>query len=436
MRELKRYKEELVAVLLLSLVMLTVRWLSVHYWSTGRPDDMPVQYDLRSETETIAWVALRMVIYSLIAWLGLRLTMPSAYDYLKRRFEFSTLSNEQKLQTSMRLFAIFFFGLVALHMSGAPTTRECVISSARADLQVRELTGNNDGPRIAEYQRHVKAPLRSSWCVAFVSYHLSACGVTNPKSAWSPAYSSTNDRVWTPRKALRDPLPADVFTLYYPHLGRVGHGGFVVAKEGRYIRTLEGNTSGGGSREGDGVYERRRELSKVYAITNYIHDDATPSTSARQPRPVGDDGLQASKGTHPHHGAARQRGGALRTKGHRDLDRQGQCQRPGGTASAWARPASCVQDTERSDGNAEREQRRGAGQLRVRQHGLQAPPLGQVDARDQLAEGHIEGGDHRDRGALVVLVAARRSRPVRAMAPAQGGAAHHQSLASLTSIAA
>ncbi len=33
---------------------------------------------------------------------------------------------------------------------------------------------------------------------------------------------------------------------------------------------IEGNTNAGGSREGNGVYKKKRELSKVYVITRYI----------------------------------------------------------------------------------------------------------------------------------------------------------------------
>lgn len=438
MRELKRYKEELVALVLLSLLLLAVRWLSTHYWVEpgvldelgnvipGKEGHLPSQYDLRSETETVSWTVLRMVIYSLFAWLGVRVTMPAAYKWLKDQFDFGKLTGEQKVQLIFRLFAIMFFGLVLLHASGAPAgTRECVLASARADLGVRELTGNNDGPRIEEYQRHVKAPLKSSWCVAMVSFHLSACGVDNPRSAWSPSYSLPKDRVWTPRKALRDPLPADVFTLYYPQLGRVGHGGLVERREGRYLHTVEGNTNGGGSRDGDGVHARRRELSKVFAITNYINDDAHRTAI----RHAGTGGLQANAATGEHNRAARQRGGAVRAQGHGDLDQEGQRQRSGGTASAWARPAAGEPISERRNGHIERAQRGGRSELRLRQHGLQAAAPGQVDARDQRAQGGCEGTGYRDARAEVGVVVAGHRHPGHAYAHTPAAAHDHARLA-------
>lgn len=438
MRELKRYKEELVALVLLSLLLLAVRWLSVHYWSgdvlldafgnplPGEEGKLPGLYDLRSETETIAWTILRMVIYSLFAWLGVRVTMPSAYKWLKDQFDFGKLDGPQKVQMVFRLFAIMFFGLVLLHASGATgNQRECVIASARADLGVRELTGNNDGPRIEEYQRHVKAPLRSSWCVAMVSFHLSACGVENPKSAWSPAYSADVKRVWTPRKELRRPLPADVFTLYYPHLGRVGHGGFVEVDDGRYIKTIEGNTSGGGSRDGDGMYARRRELSKVHAITNYINDDAHRSALAGR---AGHGQLQASAHTGTLRGAARQRGGAVHAARQRGVDRA----RFGARACAHRQAEDRDEEEGPSHNHAARERGAGHGHLCMRQRGHQGASVGQVDQAELFQEGG--GAAHQDDNAhaQVGMVGTARRGCLHLPRDSQAAAHDHACVASVT----
>lgn len=418
MRELMRYKQELITLVVMSLLLLAVRWMGLHWFVDeaildaagnvlpGHEGQLPNQYDLRSETETVAWTVLRMVIYALCAWLGVRITMPEAYRWFKREFTFTSGgTSEQRSNFVLKLFAIFFFGLVVLHASGAPlTTRECVIASAEADLGVRELTGHNDGPRIEEYQAHVRAPKGSSWCVAFVSYHLSACGVKNPKSAWSPSYSLAMDRVWTPRKALRDPLPADVGTLYYPSLGRVGHGFFIKQRDGfRYVITLEGNTSGGGSRDGDGVYQRRRELSKVYAVTNYIPDAPATSTTDRATR---HGGLPAAEEHHINRGSTRQRGRGVPATGHPHFTGSGQRQCPGGTASARTRPGTGDQPAWFGNGHAERDQRDRDSELRLGQHGDATAALGQVDQGEQLAHRSGEGEGGRDANARMVLVAA------------------------------
>lgn len=277
MRELKRYKEELALLGLLSLVLLLVRWVSATWWPTTG------QYDMAAQTETVFWTVLRVVIYALAAWMGLRVVAPKAYTHLKHNVvdQFDLLPEAERSAFSLRMFAILFFGLVFLAMSGctpakaaAPADqRTCVVMNAAADVGVREASGRNDGPEVERYLAHVGLGSGYSWCAAFVCYHLSGCGVGNPRSAWSPALAQPKDQVWTPRKAFRSPRPGDVFSIYYASIGRVGHVGLVTALEGDYITTVEGNTSGPGSREGDGVYARRRQLSKVYAITNYIRGD-------------------------------------------------------------------------------------------------------------------------------------------------------------------
>lgn len=278
MRELMKYKEELALVGLLSLVLLLVRWVSATLWPTTG------QYDMAAQTETVFWTILRVVIYALAAWMGLRVVAPKAYTHLKHNVvdQFDKLGTAERGAFSLRMFAILFFGLVLLAMSGctpanaaAPATvdqRTCVAMGAAADVGVREASGRNDGPEVERYLAHVGLGPGYAWCAAFVSYHLDQCGVNNPRSAWSPAFASVADQVWTPRKASRSPRPGDVFSIYFPSLGRVGHVGLVAGLDGNYINTIEGNTSGPGSRDGDGVYARRRQLSKVHAITNYIHD--------------------------------------------------------------------------------------------------------------------------------------------------------------------
>lgn len=277
MKELLKYKPELIATGVLSLVLLLMRWSFATLWpETG-------QYDLASQTETIFWTVLRLVVYALAAWVGLRVVAPKAYQWLKQDADerFDAMTPEQKTNFSTRVYAILFGGLVLLAMSGCTAARgmdarACVVENTLAHVGEREATGHNDGPEVETYLAHVGLGKGYAWCAAFVSYNLSTCGVRNPRSAWSPAFALPADRVWTPRKASRSPRPGDVFSVYYASLGRVGHVGIITGVEGRYIHTVEGNTSGGSSREGDGVYALRRQLSKCYAVTSYIPASTDP----------------------------------------------------------------------------------------------------------------------------------------------------------------
>lgn len=400
MKELKTYKEELVAITLISVVLLLVRWLGRTYWPTTG------QYDLVAETETVVWTLLRLVIYTTAAWLALRVVLPKGYRYLKTEVYngFDSMPTEQKTRLSMRTFAILLLALVLLAISACNTAsasplsgqRECVVSTAQDAVGIREATGKNDGPEVEMYLAFVNLRKGAPWCAAFVSYHLSSCGVRNPATGWSPAFSGVSARVWTPRKASRTPLPGDVFCLYFESLGRVGHVGFVTGFDGKYITTVEGNTSEPGSRDGDGVYARRRQLSKVYAITNYILDGGAV-------RATGTGSVQDhAQGNHRYRLAYRDRRrqnttgyAAARTSG-------GRASNPA-LARARAGRASADKDQGPSYQHAERGGWPSASRLRVRHGQHQSATVGHMD---EGAEGHH--GDHGNQGgedtlALVVL---------------------------------
>jgi hypothetical protein len=70
-------------------------------------------------------------------------------------------------------------------------------------------------------------------------------------------------------KTLHKVKPGHVFGIYYTNLKRVGHVGFIEKIDGGSATTIEGNTNGGGSREGDGVYRKIRRLSQMHKIVSY-----------------------------------------------------------------------------------------------------------------------------------------------------------------------
>ncbi|MCW5900484.1 MAG: CHAP domain-containing protein [Flavobacteriales bacterium] len=417
MRELKRYKEELAVIGLLSLVLLAVRWVSATVWPTTG------QYDLAAETETVFWVGLRLVIYTLLTWVGLRVVAPRAYNWLKHEIvdRFDDLTSEQKTSYSMRMYAILFFGLMLLALGGCASAatcdaRTCVVESASADVGVRELTGKNDGPEVERYLAHVGLGKGYPWCAAFVSYHLSTCGVPNPLSAWSPAYATAAKQVWTPRKASRSPLPGDVFSLYYSNLKRVGHVGFVQALEGRYITTVEGNTNGPGSREGDGVYSRKRELSKVHAITSYIPD--APAAAGRSASGAVRAGrMQDAKEHTAHRGAARQRGGLLAAQRHGDHRAEGQRSAACAFATTWSELAAGASDRRQCHGRAVHPGRPGQGAMPVRQLGPGGEAVGAVAEGELLSPGSPGGSDRGDTDAQVGVVDAGLGLTAHVVAP-------------------
>lgn len=109
------------------------------------------------------------------------------------------------------------------------------------------------------------------WCVAYIN----AVGRQALGYAWPlPRVMSAAQAVadWGAGKGIKHELPkvGDIFAKYYPTAGRYGHVGFVTGVEGNRIRTIEGNTNEGGSREGYGVFERTRQVTDQYCFIRWI----------------------------------------------------------------------------------------------------------------------------------------------------------------------
>ncbi len=166
------------------------------------------------------------------------------------------------------------FGAPApVHDPASPLLREA-LAAARTQIDVRELSANR-GPEVDGYLRAVGLdPERGQypWCAAFVYWCFARAsevsGTPNPcvRTAgcldhWvrSPAAARVSAEA-----ALDDPAlvaPGSVFIVDHGH-GK-GHTGLVARVEAGVLVTLEGNTNPGGSREGDGVYERRRPIAAI-----------------------------------------------------------------------------------------------------------------------------------------------------------------------------
>ena len=67
------------------------------------------------------------------------------------------------------------------------------------------------------------------------------------------------------------PSIGDIFGLYFPEKGRIAHVGFIDEWKDPWLITVEGNTNVLGSREGDGVYRKRRLVRSVYKVARYVN---------------------------------------------------------------------------------------------------------------------------------------------------------------------
>jgi len=140
-----------------------------------------------------------------------------------------------------------------------------------SQVGVREQTGRNDGREVELFLAHVGLKKGNSWCAAFVSSCLSNAGIANPKSGWAPAYFPMKRVVWRRgnRAGTSGIQSGDVFGIYFQSKRRIAHVGFIDRLDGKRAVTVEGNTNEAGSREGDGVYVKRRLLNQIYTISRW-----------------------------------------------------------------------------------------------------------------------------------------------------------------------
>lgn len=139
-----------------------------------------------------------------------------------------------------------------------------------AEVGVRELTGHNDGKEVTMYLNSVGLGKGYAWCAAFVHYCLIKAGIPNPVTAWSPTAENKSNMVYSNGRFYKEPRAGDVGTLYYSKLKRIGHTFFYDHKQSDKIyASVEGNTNGAGSREGDGVYRKYRSFNATHSISRW-----------------------------------------------------------------------------------------------------------------------------------------------------------------------
>lgn len=153
---------------------------------------------------------------------------------------------------------------------------EAVAQAAESKIGVRESGGPNKGQALAPffeadwYDPNGSAPGDDGypWCAAFVCWcvQVAVAGrlitFERPRTpgawaleGWSLAQDSST---WTLKNPGRDIKRGDIVVFNISHVGIA----ISSADSGGWVYTVEGNTNGEGSREGDGVYRRRRHISQ------------------------------------------------------------------------------------------------------------------------------------------------------------------------------
>lgn len=149
---------------------------------------------------------------------------------------------------------------------GNPSTsasRGHIVKLAENEIGVRERTNQNDGLRVEEYLHCVGLKKGQPWCAAFVSYIYQKGGFAKPRSGWSPALFPSS-------RLARSALPGNLIGIYFLEYKRIAHVGIIVKQEGDWMISVEGNTGISGSREGEGVFRKRRQVRTIHSMSDWI----------------------------------------------------------------------------------------------------------------------------------------------------------------------
>lgn len=166
-------------------------------------------------------------------------------------------------------------GLLYLPVQGAVSRQE-LVSEISTQIGVKELTGHNDGATVEMYLKSVGLGKGNPWCAAFISWNYQQCDIKNPKSGYAPNWFPSTNVIYKPSsKIIGTPEPGDVFGIYFASKKRIAHVGFIIEWGEKYVTTIEGNadadaTEGEKSREGNGVFKKKRLKRQIYAASRWL----------------------------------------------------------------------------------------------------------------------------------------------------------------------
>jgi hypothetical protein len=148
-----------------------------------------------------------------------------------------------------------------------------IIETYTSMIGIRELTGNNDGEEVQKILSYSGLSGNYPWCSAFINYVFILNGIDlNLKyPAYVPSYFPKDKLIYVRGQyKLREPIYGDLIGIYFKSKGRLSHIGFYDGQTEKYYISVEGNTNGVGSREGDGVYRKKRIKRQVHSISNWL----------------------------------------------------------------------------------------------------------------------------------------------------------------------
>ncbi len=119
-----------------------------------------------------------------------------------------------------------------------------------------------------------------AWCATFVAWCAmkAGCAELFPKTA-----STDLGAAWFKQRNRWSEYPAIGAQVFYGHGNDMNHTGIVYDYDGTWIYTIEGNTNTSGSREGDGVYRKKRARRDDY-VRGYGYPDYPEGIKSADPK--------------------------------------------------------------------------------------------------------------------------------------------------------
>lgn len=147
-----------------------------------------------------------------------------------------------------------------------------LVAVAASQVGVREKTGKNDGAEVRMYLREVGLPEGYAYCAAGLTWCHNQLGIPNPQSAWSPDWFKANVvfRRGKPQISPFESLPGQVAGFYSESKKRVSHVALIESESRQHYFTIEFNTNGAGSDDGEGVRRLIRKKGTVHVIADHV----------------------------------------------------------------------------------------------------------------------------------------------------------------------
>tara|TARA_R110001632_G_scaffold224408_3_gene356788 strand:- start:1254 stop:1811 length:558 start_codon:yes stop_codon:yes gene_type:complete len=146
-----------------------------------------------------------------------------------------------------------------------------VVALAKKEIGVEEENGSNCGVRVNQYKSATSLNSKKSWpwCAAFVCWLYregmegGSYTFSRPKTAGAWDFENwarkQDNSIITKKPHKNDICAGDIVIFTFSHIG------LAISRpdEKGYVTTIEGNTDSSGSREGGGVFQKKRHVSKI-----------------------------------------------------------------------------------------------------------------------------------------------------------------------------